>query len=103
MNKRETSTLNTDRGYPDTKKCFNPFNVREVMAETEQDTLPIERGRCERRGYRVRKLLEGLDGVEVRDVKIIELGVAEVEHDPSVISKGQLATAVGKAGFELKS
>lgn len=65
--------------------------------------LPVKRGRWGPRAESVRKRREAVDGAEVREINVVEPGVAKVVYDLSVVFRSQRATAIGNAGYDLRS
>jgi len=59
-------------------------------------TLKIDGMSCGHCVGSVRKALEGVDGVRVRQVAI---GTATLEYDPAVASPERIAAAVSDAGY----
>ena len=62
----------------------------------EQATIAIEGMSCGHCVAAVKGALEGLDGVDVREVKV---GSATVAYDPDVVSPQKLAQAVEVEGY----
>ena len=65
-------------------------------ARMEQTTIAIEGMSCGHCVAAVKDALEGLDGVDVREVKV---GSATVAYDPDVVSPEKLAQAVEDEGY----
>jgi len=62
----------------------------------EQATIAITGMSCGHCVAGVKRALEQLDGVEVRDVKV---GSATVAYDPAAVTPGRIAQAIEDEGF----
>jgi copper chaperone len=66
------------------------------MTET---TIPIEGMSCQHCVMRVKKAIEGLKGIKNSDV---EVGLAKVTFDESLIQKKEIEDVIVKAGYKIK-
>jgi copper chaperone len=62
-------------------------------------TIGIEGMSCQHCVMRVKKAIEGLKGINKSDV---EIGLAKVTFDESLIQKKEIEEAIVKAGYKIK-
>ena len=64
----------------------------------ERITMTIDGMSCGHCVMAVRRALQGIDGVEVQEVKV---GTATVAFDPGAVSTDRLTQAIAEEGYEV--